>query len=84
MPDWDPIEFEVYIRAVEYVSGATEKDLDVPLFDLDREVLGNADRALITVQYPDGSSDTRWFGGPWDDYDDVWYDVIEWYEDGTP
>lgn len=72
------------IRTIEWIDGSTEKDVNADVFAMDSEELGGIDRMSITITYPDGSEDTRWFYGPWDDYDDVWYDVIEWYEDGTP
>lgn len=82
--DWDPTELELYVRTIDYVDGFTEKGRDDYLYEVDLEQLQNADRVEVTIRYPDGTEDTRWFGGPWEDYDDVWYDVIEWVEDGTP
>lgn len=46
--------------------------------------LGAADMVRVTITYPNGATDTRWFAGPFDDWNDLWDDIIEWVENGTP
>lgn len=50
----------------------------------DVEELGHVDIARVFIVYPDGSSDTRWFAGPWGTWEDFEHDVELWYEEGTP
>lgn len=46
---------------------------------------GEADLIVTTIVYPDGTTETRNFVGPWEDEDQYWADVQEWWDsDGTP
>lgn len=83
MADWDPSDFHLGVDQIRDVDGTTFSWEGLDIFSVPIEELQSADAALITVIYPDGTSDTRWFAGPWDDYDDAWYDVYDWYENGS-
>lgn len=83
MADWDPSDFELGVDRIRDVTGSTTDWAGLDIFNLPVEELQNADAALITIIYPDGMTDTRWFAGPWDDYDNLWYDVYDWYENGS-
>lgn len=82
--DWDPAEFDIRAESYRDVWGATHDLQGQELYDMHPGDLGYADMVLVTITYPNGDSDTRWFAGPFDDWADLYDDVIEWYENGTP
>lgn len=45
----------------------------------------DVDWVKVGFVYPDGWTEFRTFVGPWDDYEDFYGDLEEWWEsDGTP
>lgn len=81
--DWDPTTFELGVHQIRDTEGTTHDWGGIDIFSVPVEDLQSADMVSVEVFYPDGTSDTRWFAGPWDDYDDLWYDVYDWYENGS-
>jgi hypothetical protein len=68
-------------------------DVDQRHYDVDEDRnnwpsdhdLANADVVRITFIYPNGDQETRWFGGPWNDWEEFLGDLEEWWDgDGTP
>lgn len=76
--EWDHLEITHWwdIYGNDYPGG----------YSLDQdEDYQQADLIQVAIHYPDGTVETRNFGGPFNDLDDLLDDVQTWWDsDGTP